>query len=72
MALSGLTHKATKLSFPGFIMGLVQSQGVQIAGPFNETIVGPIYDKFLKGLAKIVAERLSASVCHVHGSQASG
>jgi len=46
VALSGLTHKATKLSFPGFIMGLVQSQGVQIAVPFNETIVGPIDDKF--------------------------
>jgi len=59
VALSGLTHKATRLSFPGFIMGLVQSQGVQIARPFNKTMVGPIDDKFLKGLAKTVAERLS-------------
>nr|ABN07931.1 hypothetical protein MtrDRAFT_AC151524g15v2 [Medicago truncatula] len=59
VALSGLTHKATKLSFLGFIMGLVQSQSVQIVGPFSETLVGSMDDKFLKGLAKTVAEGLS-------------
>ena len=60
VALSGLTHKASKLSFPGFITGFVQSQGVQIAGPFTEPLVGPIDDRFLKGLVRTVAEKLSA------------
>jgi len=60
VALSGMAHKASKLSFPGFITGFVRSHGVQIAGPFTEQLVGPIEDRFLKGLARTVAEKLSA------------
>jgi len=53
-------HEASKLSFPGFITGFVQSQGVQIAGPFTEQLVGLIDDRFLKGLPRTVAKKLSA------------
>lgn len=67
VALSGLTHKASKMSFPGFIMGLVKSQGVVCTGPFTETLVGPMDDKFLKSLEKAVADKLeepSSSIPH--------
>jgi len=47
VALSGLLHKATKLSFPGFIIGLVRDQGVQIPEPRDEKIEGLVNDRYI-------------------------
>ena len=46
VALSGLLHKATKLSFPGFIMGLVHAQDVQIPA-CDEKIKGVVSDRYI-------------------------
>jgi len=40
-------------------MGLVRDQGVQIPGPFGETIVGPIDDKYIRTLATQVERKLA-------------
>jgi hypothetical protein len=55
IALSGLLHKATKLGFPGFIMGLVRHQGVQIPEPFSEKITGAINDRYIHNHAQKLA-----------------
>ena len=47
VALSGLIGKATKLSFPGLIMGLVKDQGVQIPEPRSEQIKGVVNDRYI-------------------------
>jgi hypothetical protein len=47
IVLNGLAHKATKLGFPGFIMGLVHHQGVQIPEPCDEKIKGSLVQKTL-------------------------
>ena len=47
VALSGIIGKATKLSFPGLIMGLVKDQGVQIPKPRTEKIKGVVNDRYI-------------------------
>jgi len=65
VALSGLTLKLTKLSFPGFIMRLVQALGVQIPGPFGERLVGPIDDKYILSHIKLMERKLAASASSI-------
>ena len=54
VVLSGLLHKATKLSFPGFIMGLVCAQGVQIPA-CDEKIMGLVNDRYIHHHAQKIA-----------------
>jgi len=55
VALSGLIGKATKLSFPGLIMGLVKDQGVQIPEPRSEQIKGVVNDRYIHNHSQKIA-----------------
>ena len=59
MALSGVTRPETRITFPGFVMGLVQEQGVKIHGSFLEELASPIDDKYIRGKANKVSKKLT-------------
>lgn len=61
VALSGVTEPATKIAFPGFIMGLVLAQKVHLTGPPQEVLTHPIDDDFIRNLARKEAKELRAA-----------
>ena len=59
MALSGVTRPETRITFPGFVMGLLQAQGVEIPLPSHEQLTSSIDDKYIRGLVRIANSRMA-------------
>lgn len=60
VALCGYIGKITKLSFPGFLMGLLKDQGVVIPEPRTEKLKGIVDDRYIE----LHAKRLAGLIPH--------
>ena len=59
MTLSGVTRPETRITFPGFVMGLLQAKGVQIPMPSHEQLTSQIDDKYIQGLVRRANNRIA-------------